>query len=60
MRWPIKSYKDIAHAFLGKNSKENVIIKIELNPIIEFDNDFVVSKKRWIKCKIDHTDIALL
>ena len=46
MRWPVKSYKDKAHAFLGKNSKGKMcIIKIELNPIIEFDNDFVVSKE---------------
>ena len=50
MRWPVKSYKDIAHAFLGKNSKGKMcIIKIELNPIIEFDNDFVVSKEEMDK-----------
>ena len=50
MRWPVKSYKDKAHAFLGKNSKGKMcIIKIELNPIIEFDNDFVVSKEEMDK-----------
>ena len=50
MRWPVKSYKDKAHAFLGKNSKGKMcIIKIELNPIIEFDNDFVVSKEEMHK-----------
>ena len=50
MRWPVKSYKDKAHAFLGKNSKGKMcIIKIELNPIIEFDNDFVVLKEEMDK-----------
>ncbi len=50
MRWPVKSYKDKAHAFLGKNSKGKMcVIKIELNPIIEFDNDFVVSKNEMDK-----------
>ena len=50
MRWPVKSYKDKAHAFLGKNSKGKMcVIKIELNPIIEFDNDFVVSKEEMDK-----------
>ena len=50
MRWPVKSYKDKAHAFLGKNSKGKMcVIKIELNPIIEFDNDFVVSKDEMDK-----------
>ena len=34
MRWPVKSYKDNAHAFLGKNSKGKMCVnKIELNPI---------------------------
>ena len=44
MRWPVKSYKDNANAFLGKNSKGMMSVnKIELNPIIKFDNDFSVS-----------------
>ena len=50
MRWPVKSYKDNAHAFLGKNSKGKMCVnKIELNPIIEFDNDFSVSKDEMNK-----------
>ena len=50
MRWPVKSYKDNAHAFLGKNSKGKMCVnKIELNPIIKFDNDFSVSKDEMDK-----------
>ena len=46
MRWPVKSYKDRAFAFLGKNSKGKMCVnKIELNPQIFFDNDFFVSKE---------------
>ena len=50
MRWPVKSYKDNAHAFLGKNSKGKMCVnKIELNPIIQFDKDFSVSKEEMDK-----------
>ena len=50
MRWPVKSYKDKAYAFLGKNSKGRMCVnKIELNPSIEFYNDFVVSKEEMDK-----------
>tara|TARA_Y100001970_G_scaffold177506_1_gene216305 strand:+ start:19332 stop:19781 length:450 start_codon:yes stop_codon:yes gene_type:complete len=50
MRWPIKSYKDKAYAFLGKNLKGKMCVnKIELNPLIEFDNDFSVSKEEMDK-----------
>ena len=50
MRWPVKSYKDNAHAFLGKNSKGMMSVnKIELNPISKFDNDFSVSKDEMDK-----------
>ena len=46
MRWPVKSYKDKAHAFLGKNTKGKMCVnKIELNPQIFFDKDFSVSKE---------------
>ena len=46
MRWPVKSYKDRAFAFLGKNSKGKMCVnKIELNPQIFFDNDFSISKE---------------
>ena len=45
MRWPVVSYKDKAYAFLGKNSKGKMCVnKIELNPIIKFENGFSVSK----------------
>ena len=45
------SYKDNAHAFLGKNSKGKMYVnKIELNPIIKFDRSFFLyQKKKWIK-----------
>ena len=50
MRWPVKSYKDNAYAFLGKNSKNNMCVnKIELNPVILFDNNFSVSKEEMDK-----------
>ena len=46
MRWPVKSYKDKAHALLGKNTKGKMCVnKIELNPQIIFDKDFFVSKE---------------
>ena len=50
MRWPVKSYNDKAHAFLGKNSQGKMFVnKIELNPKIEFDNNFSVSKDEMDK-----------
>ena len=50
MRWPVKSYNDTAHAFLGKNSKRKMCVnKIELNPIISFNNNFSVSKEEMDK-----------
>ena len=50
MRWPVKSYKDKAYAFLGKNSKGKMSVnKIELNPSITFDGDFSVSKEEMNK-----------
>ncbi len=50
MRWPVVSYKDNAYAYLGKNSKNKMCVnKIELNPIIKFDNDFSVSKDEMEK-----------
>ena len=37
----------------GKNSKGKMCVnKIELNPSIEFDNDFVVSKEEMDKISI--------
>ncbi len=50
MRWPVKSYKDNAYAFLGKNSKGKMFVnKIELNPNIIFDGDFSISKDEMDK-----------
>ena len=50
MRWPVKSYKDKAYAYLGKNSKGKMCVnKIELNPNIIFDGDFSVSKEEMNK-----------
>ncbi len=50
MRWPVKSYKDTAHAFLGQNSKNKMFVKkIELNPIILFNYNFSVSKEEMDK-----------
>jgi organic hydroperoxide reductase OsmC/OhrA len=44
MKWPIISYKDNAVASLGKNSKNQMsVTKIELNPKIEFSDNFSVN-----------------
>ena len=44
MKWPIISYKDNAVATLGKNSKNQMsVTKIELNPKIEFSDNFSVN-----------------
>ena len=43
MKWPVISYKDKAIATLGKNSKGQMsVIKLELNPKVEFSNKFIV------------------
>ena len=43
MKWPVISYKDKAIATLGKNSKGQMsVIKLELNPKVEFSNQFSV------------------
>ena len=50
MRWPVKTYKDKALAFLGKNSKGKMFVnKIELNPNIVFDGNFSVSAEEMDK-----------
>mgnify|MGYP001158459506 CR=1 FL=1 len=52
MKWPVVSYYDKASAFLGKNSKGKMCVnKIELNPIIKFENDFSVSNEEMEKMK---------
>tara|TARA_B100000965_G_C19066044_1_gene529944 strand:- start:20 stop:469 length:450 start_codon:yes stop_codon:yes gene_type:complete len=46
LKWPVLSYSDKASAFLGKNSKQKMCVnKIELNPVIKFEENFLVSKK---------------
>tara|TARA_B100000686_G_scaffold69190_1_gene75005 strand:+ start:4112 stop:4561 length:450 start_codon:yes stop_codon:yes gene_type:complete len=43
MSWPVTSYKDNAVATLGKNSKGLMsVIKLELNPKVEFSKGFFV------------------
>ena len=50
MRWPVKSYRDKAYAFLGKNSKGKMCVnKIELNLNITFKADFSVSNEEMDK-----------
>ena len=44
MKWPVKAYKDNAFAHIGKNSSGKMSVnKIELNPIVTFENNFTVS-----------------
>ena len=50
MKWPVIGYEDKAVAVLGKNSKGLMsVIQINLNPKIEFSNDFVVEDKEMEK-----------
>ena len=52
LKWPVLSYSDKAIAFLGKNSKQQMCVnKIELNPVIQFDNNFSVSDLEMEKMK---------
>ena len=52
MKWPVINYRDNAIASLGKNSKNLIsVTKIELNPKIEFSNNFSadVSKMKEVQ-----------
>tara|TARA_B110000438_G_scaffold214954_1_gene207255 strand:- start:286 stop:735 length:450 start_codon:yes stop_codon:yes gene_type:complete len=50
MNWPVKEYKDNAIATLGKNKKgEMSVIKIELNPKVEFSDSFSVDINEMAK-----------
>jgi organic hydroperoxide reductase OsmC/OhrA len=50
MNWPVKEYKDNAIATLGKNKKgEMSVIKIELNPKVEFSDGFSVDINEMAK-----------
>ena len=50
LKWPVLSYSDKANAFLGKNSDQKMFVnKIELNPVIEFENNFTVSDQEMEK-----------
>ena len=50
MSWPVISYKDKAIATLGKNSKGQMsVIKLELNPKVEFSKKFIVDPNEMKK-----------
>ena len=52
MKWPVVSYTDRAVAYIDKNSKGKMFVnKIELNPVINFKDNFKVSKEEMIKMK---------
>ena len=43
-KWPVSIYEDKTEAFLGKNSKgQMVVTKIRLNPSVQFSDGFTVS-----------------
>jgi len=45
-RWPVATYADTASAHLGKDPKGKMCIsQIDLKPVVEFDEGFVVSDK---------------
>ena len=45
VKWPVASFKDKAEAHLGKDPKGRMCIsKIDLNPVVDFDVGFEVSK----------------
>ena len=45
-KWPVSIYEDKAEAFLGKNSKgQMVVTKIRLNPSVQFSYGFTVSDR---------------
>ena len=49
-KWPVSSYDDNAIAYLGKNSKKQMIVnRIDLNPTISFDSGFEVSNEELEK-----------
>ena len=50
MKWPILEYKDKAVAYIGKNSSGKMSVnKIELNPIVTFENNFSISDEEMEK-----------
>ena len=50
IKWPVYSYKDHAVGYLGKNSKKQMIVnRIDLNPVVSFDNGFKVSSEELDK-----------
>lgn len=50
MKWPVKSYQDKAIAYIGKNLKGKMSVnKIELNPKITFEENFLVSDEDMAK-----------
>ena len=50
MKWPVKAYQDKAVAYIGKNLKGKMSVnKIELNPKITFEDNFLVSDEDMAK-----------
>ena len=50
MKWPVIGYRDKAIATLGKNSKGQMsVVKLELNPKVEFSNKFIVDANEMKK-----------
>ncbi len=50
LKWPVLRYSDKAVAFLGQNSKQKMCVnKIELNPKIQFKNNFSISAEEMEK-----------
>lgn len=44
VKWPVSSFKDNANAHLGKDPQGKMCIsKIDLNPIVEFDEGFEIN-----------------
>lgn len=49
-KWPVSSYSDHAVGHLGKNSKKQMVVnRIDLNPVVSFDNGFEVSSEELDK-----------
>jgi organic hydroperoxide reductase OsmC/OhrA len=49
-KWPVASFSDHAVAHLGKNPKGKMsVTKIDLHPVVEFDEGFEVSTEEMAK-----------
>lgn len=46
-RWPVASYRDTAHAQMGKNPKGQMsVTRIDLTPVVTFDDGFTVTPEK--------------